>query len=78
MEEIGVQTFDSHTNFLFVKLSDDYDAEVVVQNLKDKNIFIKGPFNEVPIKAMIRVTLGPPEQMKSFFDVFKEVLSNHQ
>lgn len=76
MEEIGVQTFDSHTNFLFVMLPGDFDAEVVVQKLKEKNIFIKGPFNEVPIKRMIRVTLGPPEQMRSFFEVFNTVLMN--
>ena len=71
---IDIQTYPSWANFVFLKLPDQIDPEEVVRLLKERKIYIKGPFMEIPVDRMIRVTLGPPDQMGIFMDALADIM----
>lgn len=76
--KLGIAALPSATNFVFLRLPDSLEAEKVVARLSEHNICIKGPFREVPVDGLIRVTLGPPKQMKEFVDILKTILEEAQ
>lgn len=71
----GIQSIPSRSNFVFLKLPRGIDAKESVENLKKQNIYIKGPFGGVPVDGMIRITVGPPEQMNEFMDALESVMN---
>ncbi len=73
LEELGVITFQTCTNFLFAKLPVEVDREQMVKLLKEKKFYISGPFSTAPIKGLIRITAGPAEQMRDFISAFKSI-----
>jgi histidinol-phosphate aminotransferase len=72
---IGGHVFLSVTNFVFVRLPEGIDAAKLVHKLEERDVWIKGPFKGVPIEGLIRITVGPKEQMGIFMQHLKEVIN---
>jgi len=66
--------FPSVTNFVFVRLPEGMDALKLVRGLEERNVWIKGPFKGVPLDGLIRITVGPQEQMGIFMRHVKELV----
>ncbi len=77
-QKIGITVLPSTTNFCFFRLPDFWDAKEMVLSLKKRDVHIKGPFQEVPLNGLIRITLGPEKQMREFMNIFKEILKECQ
>jgi len=74
-KELGLESLPSVTNFIFIRLPQINDARIVVFDLKENNISIKGPFKGVPLDGLIRITVGPVEQMQIFMKTLKYILN---
>lgn len=68
LPNMGIQVYESESNFVFFKLPDNSNIFEFVNYLKTKNIYIKGPFNHAPFDNHIRVTVGDISQMNFFCD----------
>jgi histidinol-phosphate aminotransferase len=73
MTALGLEMIPSVTNFVFIRLPEKVNGTDVVVRLAKKGISIKGPFKGVPLEGLIRITVGPKEQMKELMDVFRDV-----
>jgi len=73
LNKLEIDVPETCTNFLFAKLPSHIDATKVIELLKKKRYYINGPFSKVPIKGMVRITVGPVEQMRGFMSAFKEI-----
>jgi len=72
--EFGAKMLPSAANFVFIKLPAGIDAAKLVKDLQARNIWIKGPFKEVPVDGLIRITVGDAMQMKTLFDVIRALI----
>lgn len=70
----GAKMLSSVTNFVFVRLPPGVDAAKLVKDLEARDIWIKGPFSGSPVDGLIRITVGPPDQMAVLMRRMKEVL----
>lgn len=70
---LGITTLPTCTNFMFVKLPEEIDGNMMVGLLKEKGFYVNGPFSTLPINGLIRITVGPVGQMRRFISVFKKV-----
>jgi len=61
----GVDYHFGHGNFVLIKCD-----QKIVDELKKKNVYVKGNFKQDILKEYIRVTLGHKEQMERFFCEF--------
>ena len=71
---MGGYVLPSVTNFVFVRLPQSMDALKLVRGLEERNVWIKGPFKGVPVDGLIRITVGPKEQMAVFIQHVKELV----
>ncbi len=71
---IGGHVFASVTNFIFVRLPERADAVKLVRGLEERSVWIKGPFKGIPLDGLIRITVGPQEQMSIFMQHVKELV----
>ena len=66
---------DSATNFVAIDCGHDgLFARKILHRLQDNGIFVRMP-SVAPLDRCIRVTCGPPEQMKLFGEVLAKVLA---
>lgn len=70
--EIGGKCFDSHTNFVLLKL---INAEEVVNSLKYNGIFIRNRSNIEGLEETARITIGYKDDMKKIIDIFENKIS---
>jgi len=70
---LGAQVLPSVTNFVFIRLPATIDAAALVRQLEERHIWIKGPFKGVPVDGMIRITVGPVEQMSVLMKHVREI-----
>ncbi len=75
LAKLGVQTFKSHTNFMFFSLPEKSNVELFINYLEENKIFIKGPFKNYPFSGQLRITIGDKAQMNMFCDHVKKFLS---
>lgn len=71
---LGIIAHESHTNFIFAMLPENVDGKKVVDALKEKNIYINGPYSVIPVKNCIRITVGSKKKMEHFFKVFESII----
>jgi histidinol-phosphate/aromatic aminotransferase/cobyric acid decarboxylase-like protein len=64
------------TNFMLLQLPEDTPVGFVIAALRERGVLVKGPFDSPCLRQCVRVTLGPPELMKSFLGTFTEVLED--
>lgn len=72
LENLGFEVLPSDTNFVFAK-TDKMDGGELYGKLKEKGILVRH-FSNPKICQYNRITIGTPEQMKTFIDTLKEVL----
>jgi histidinol-phosphate aminotransferase len=71
--KLSSHVFPSEANFVFVRLPADVDAAALVGALEKRDIWIRGPFKGAPIEGLIRITVGPRQQMAIFMDHVKQL-----
>lgn len=70
--EIGCATIPSATNFVCIDAGGADRARAIVTALQQRSVFIRMP-PEPPLNRCVRVTVGTPDQLARFADVFREV-----
>jgi histidinol-phosphate aminotransferase len=76
LSELGCEVMESHANFVFFKIPIGVDVKQVLSELQEKNIYIKGPFENSPFQEQLRVTVGSEEQMQMFCDEVREIFKS--
>ena len=75
LQECGFTVLPSDANFIFAK-SDRIDGEKLYLELKKRGILIRH-FTARRICQYNRITIGTQEQMETFIETVKLILSNH-
>ena len=75
LNKIGFEVFKSESNFVFFRTPPLIKSKDVVKFLLEKNIFIKGPFNNKPFNDHLRLTAGDEEQMNYFCDLLTDFVT---
>ncbi|MBI9033204.1 MAG: histidinol-phosphate aminotransferase family protein [Bacteroidales bacterium] len=71
---LGIQVFDSDSNFVFFQLPKDVSVAVLLEYLGEIEIYIKGPFTNKPFTGQLRITVGDTMQMNLFCDELEKFL----
>lgn len=69
---LGFTFPDAMSNFIFAT-HPDYDAAEIFAALKERKIFVRH-WNKPRISQYLRITIGTPEEMDSFFTALEEIL----
>jgi histidinol-phosphate aminotransferase len=72
LEEIGISPIKSQANFVLIPVK---DASAVSDDLRERGIAVRSFSNLESIGDAIRVTVGPPTQMRRFIQSFAEVIA---
>lgn len=72
MTALGFTVLPSATNFIFATHA-HYDAEMLYEKLKERNILIRY-FGTEPIDNYVRITIGTEEEMKTFVDKVENIV----
>ena len=71
LNNLGLNVRGKHGNYILVTFKNEETARRVVKFLKDKLIYVKGPYLK-PWNMCICFTVGPQEHMKKFLLVMEE------
>ena len=69
LPEIGIRVYESDCNLFFFDMPKNTDYNDFMEFLKEKNVYIKGPFLNSPFSGQMRVTIGDKNQMNMFCDI---------
>ncbi len=72
LAELGFETMESSTNFLFVTHK-SIPAKEIFHDLNQRKIYVRH-FNGDRISNYLRITIGTPEQMNTLYDALEEIL----
>ncbi|MBR6618104.1 MAG: histidinol-phosphate transaminase [Oscillospiraceae bacterium] len=72
LTSLGFTFPDAMSNFIFAT-HPDYDAAEIFTALKERKIFVRH-WNKPRISQYLRITIGTPEEMDSFFTALEEIL----
>lgn len=70
---LGISARGSYGSYLLLSFSSDLEAQKIVQHLKSKKIYVKGPWSQ-PWDNCITITLGKKDLMEKFIRVISEYL----
>lgn len=73
-DEMQIQVLKSDTNFVYFKLNENIDPNIIYEKLKLKNIYIKNPFKGNPFDNFLRTTVGTSDQMNQLCDNIGNIL----
>ena len=76
LAKLNIKTHGSNGNFLLLDIGDPEKAKNFVNFLREKLIYVKGPWSK-PRDKYITITIGPKELMNKFLDATKEFLKNY-
>jgi len=65
LEDLGINAIGDNGNYLLLDLGSKEKASALVEYLKDKVIYVKGPWKS-PWEHCLTITIGPIETMKKF------------
>ena len=71
LKSIGLNVRGKHGNYILVTFKTEEVAKNIVKFLKEKLIYVKGPYLK-PWNMCICFTVGPQEYMKKFISAIKE------
>ena len=71
INDLSLKARGKHGNYILIKFENEKIANNVVNFLKKKLIYVKGPYKD-PWKKCIGVSIGIKEQMKPFILAMKE------
>lgn len=72
--DAGLETYESYTNFLLIRCPSRELGQKILEETKEKGYLLKGVFTFFPLENCIRVTIGPQELMKRFWEDCQEIL----
>lgn len=72
----GVAAYPSETNFIMIRTATD--ASAIHNKLKRAGILIKNLNKPGPLKNCLRVTIGTPEENKTFITILKKILDTDE
>ena len=75
LQNLDFEARGKHGNYIFIKFREKSIAKEVVEKLKQKLIYVKGPY-KAPYDNCICITVGVEEKMKSFIDEIKILKKN--
>ena len=75
MLEKGIKAHGDNGNYLLLDLDNKHKAEKYVNHLKNKLIYVKGPWNK-PWEKYITITIGPKHLMDQFLFETDNFLKN--
>lgn len=67
MEKVGLKTYDGHANFILVEVGAE-NVRPIMERMEKAGILIGGGFDHETLRKCIRISLGPPEHMKTVVD----------
>ncbi len=76
LKEMGFIVLDSKANFLFVK-SNEIFGKTLYEELKKRGVLVRW-FHGERIREFIRVTIGTKQQMETFLQKVKEILTEKE
>ena len=71
----GVTPYPSETNFLLLWI--EKDATTVFKELRKRGILVKNLDRPGPLKGCLRMTIGTPEENRTFLKELKRILTAH-
>ncbi len=71
LRNIGLESRSQYGNYVLIKFKNKTEAKNVVQFLRKRLIYVKGPYKK-PWDCFINISLGPFSIMKSFLSGLKE------
>ncbi len=72
----NIRTLDSDGNFLLIGCKSKKHAVEALKLMNDKKYLLKGPYSSFPLENFIRVTIGPLELMKKFWQDCSNIIIN--
>jgi len=72
---LGLEPLPCAANFLLIRVTNRCSPERLIEQLKQRNYLVKGPFSAPCLQGCIRITLGPPEMMTRFAEVLAEAVT---
>ena len=70
---MGLNAYGNKGNYLFITFNDEMDVNEIVKKLREKKIYVKGPWKDQWSKS-ITITIGPEILMKKFVENLKLIL----
>lgn len=77
MVAAGVATYPSHTNFLLIRCGSMEQGRDALIEIRRRGYLLKGPFGFRPLENCIRVSIGPLDLMRRFWEDCADVLKAH-
>ena len=76
IKERGYEVIDSKTNFIHIKLPNNFDLDLINERFHNKNFLIRTNKGGLPavIEGCIRITLAPVDIMQKFIQAFDEII----
>jgi histidinol-phosphate aminotransferase len=74
MRELGFEPYETHANFMLIRIDDDGLRGRIAASVADEGILIAGRMGP-PMERCIRITLGPPEQMRAVAKVIADAVA---
>lgn len=78
LSKIGLKIYKSDSNLFFFDMPNNTDYNHFMSFLKEKKIYIKGPFLNTPFKGQMRITVGDKNQMNMFCDVINYYINKEE
>ena len=72
----GIKTYKSDGNFLLIGCKSIKDAKKAIDEISNKKYLLKGPYTSYPLENFIRVTIGPLQLMKKFWEDCSDIIKN--
>jgi len=72
----GIKTYKSDGNFLLIGCKSLNDANLALEKISNKKYLLKGPYLSYPLENFIRVTIGPLELMKKFWEDCSDIIKS--
>jgi histidinol-phosphate aminotransferase len=73
LEQLGLRSWPSQTNFILVQIPDDPGAKHVYEKLKLDNILVRH-FDVNNLKDKIRITIGSEDENKRLISSLEKIL----
>lgn len=73
--KMGIKTHGNNGNFLLISFGSKEKSQTVVNKLKEKKIYVKGPWKE-PWSDSITISIGPKDIMVKFLNNLRTILDS--
>jgi histidinol-phosphate aminotransferase len=68
MFDAGLETFQSHTNFVHVRCKSADECRAAIAAARERGYLLKGPWMQPPLTNCLRISTGPLDLMQRFWN----------